>query len=636
MITPQRLWILRSPWLRIHIVSALVVSAAAWAAVAACAAAAISVWRAVASVLLAALLVCYPVSGRTLVAEWPMVLWRFMRRRRTPFAPPSAAYHVDTLAGRCAIMAAGPTLIAAVEISPPASLTYAVTDDAGTQRALTDAVLPVRLVTDSLSQYGLDFDIDIVSCGQHFPAASTYWTLYSNIVGPGPLVAQRRTWLLIRLDTNDNLAALGQRGPARTAAPRALATAAYRLAERLGGHNIGAHVLDADALGTLEAALRDCVDAPSTIEQWKTVARGDHRVTTYVGDPNALSSDSGINAWWGWPTDATTVVLRLRAGENGKPIVSALVRYQQVGTHTPPVAGLLHPGGVQRDLLKATLVTGTDPDTDAAIAAVGLPHHLSVPISPAGPVIGHSGAGLAALALTDHSHTPALRRIDARITAAFLHRIVLRAVTTGAIVAVHTDHLDRWGSLMAAVNDPSKLFFASGSKQSDLAVFDGKPVTAVPTRTTMAVQSPQSTTARDTGAAIQITQTDPTHLQVRIRRRALSTNPDPFEPPVDITFLINPAEDRYLGVPNEPETRRPRQPRRTPQHDPNALRRENRKPRKPHTESTHPPVERRQFATAAPPTQSGRTQPDPPDPPSTAPRRTFILPPQQHRDGRPQ
>lgn len=92
---------------------------------------------------------------------------------------------------------------------------------------------------------------------------------------------------------------------------------------------------------------------------------------------------------------------------------------------------------------------------------------------------------LAAVPLWDQSGSPKRRRIDAR-AASVARQLVLRAVVTGAVVAIHTDDRQRWDGLVATVNDDQRLFYATaGARTSDVAVFDGRTVTTVPTRTVL-------------------------------------------------------------------------------------------------------------------------------------------------------
>lgn len=572
-------WIIRRSWIRIHLVPAILVAGAICVAVVAALAGAIEPWISSAIPVGLAFVLFVPLGGHTLFPEWPQVTVGFLRRRRRGFTAPEPAQDIETLSGTCGIRWEGETLVAAVEVAQAISLTEEAGGgpDGHGHRALNDSFIPVSMVAGFTRQYGLTFGIDIVSIGEHVPAGSTYRTVYGQIVGPGPLLAQRRTWLVMRLNVIDNLTALGTRGPARTAAPKALVTAAHRVVTRLREQQIAAHAATAAQLDTLGATLLAPAAGRRTVERWRTLVNENTFTTTYSTDPARLS-DAQIDNWWSWRTEQTAVIIRLTPHDAQAVSVSSLVRYVTLGqVEQPRVDAIINHGAQQRSLFDATLPCG-DRSLVAEMPTVSLSEleEVNIPIGPAGPIFGHRGSAMVAVSMIDYSAEPERRRIDVRLPLDVMHRIVLRSVVTGAVVAIHTEDQSRWDSLVSAVNDPSLLFYAAGgAKESDLAVFDDTPVTAVPTRTSVALYDPSSRQALDINAAMQIKQVSPSEVSIRVRRRELSTHKERFLDPVIVPFLRTPAEDRYLGQVDAAAAR----PRRQLAPDPAAARRPRRQER---------------------------------------------------------
>lgn len=475
-----------SKWIRIPPASALLFTLIASLAVPITLARVVPIWAAPAVLAPLAIALFIPIRGRVILVEWIAVVSSFLRsRRRGLIDELPDPVDLEVISGTAGIRWDGYTLVAVVEVAP-----YLALSDHGTE--VVDG-LPVALVASAMRQYGLVLDIDIVSWGRHLPEGSAFRTVYSQFVERRPIIGQRRTWLVLRLDAMSNLDGIIERGPSRVAAPKALAAAAHRVVQRLQQQQIGAHVLSAEEIGQFADWLLKPVAAVPNGERWSKLRSGPNFITTYLGDPRSLAAGQ-IDRWWSWPTEDTVVTLRLTAGTEDIRI-GALVRYT---THDktyrpPPDAKLSLRTGIQRKLLLAALPAGdrslTVPIPSTSLADVG---DLVVPIGPSGQILGQlSGGDTVTAPLWDQSGTPQRRHIDAGVGLALARQLVLRAVGTGAVVAVHTDARDRWDGLLAAVNDTSRLFFeAPGAPDCDIAVFDGRPVTTVPARTVLRLLEP--------------------------------------------------------------------------------------------------------------------------------------------------
>jgi len=476
-----------------------------------------------------------PIRGRLLLLEWPAEVLAFLGRRRGAVRPSlAAAVDISVISGEAGVRWEGATLVAAVEVAP----TLALAMESG-GRSATDSELPLGLVASLMEQYGLRLDIDIVSSGRHVPPGTGYRTVYSQAVGPRHLVGQRRTWLVLRLNVIDNLDGVVERGPSRQSAPKALAAAAHRVAQRLQQEEIRCYVLSADDLD----AMADLLLAPmagDSREKWSTISSESGFITTFSASTPELLAEGQLDRWWAWRTEDILMTVRLTADSVGRVSVGVLLRYVQHGKPEKPLpeAKLAVGGGQQIPMLAAAL-PGGDSSLAATMPTVELAKVAAVrlPIGPSGQILGQFDEGtLVAAPLWDQSTHPKRWRVDAHLGMELAHQIVLRAVVTGAVVALHTDHRNRWDSLVGAVGDNSRLFYATaGARTCDIAIFDGRPVGTVPARTMMRMLEGG---AGGGGADMTLVERSGQLLDVSIGAGA----------PQTLLVIRSREEDRYLGL----------------------------------------------------------------------------------------
>jgi len=237
----------RGRWIRLPMVSALLYGTAVWVVVAFTISKHLPIWAAVLILLFGAIGLFIPIRGRVVLVEWFGVLWSFLRHRRRALPPAlTPATDINVISGNAGVRWDGQTLVAVVEVGPTLALT---TESGG--RSNSGSELPLSLVVSLMSQYGLNIDIDVVEAGCHVPPGTAYRTVYSQFVGPKHLVGQRRTWLVLRLNSLENLDRIVERGPSRKAGPKALAAAAHRVVQRLQQEQIRAHALSAEDLDAM-------------------------------------------------------------------------------------------------------------------------------------------------------------------------------------------------------------------------------------------------------------------------------------------------------------------------------------------------------------------------------------------------
>ncbi|WP_099020875.1 type VII secretion protein EccE [Mycolicibacterium palauense] len=526
----------RGRWIRVPMISALVYGVAVWVTVAFTVNKALPVWAAATILVAAAIALFIPIRGRVLLVEWLAVAWSFLRQRRRPLPPElPPATDVNVISGTAGVRWDGKTLVAVVEVAPQLALT---TETGG--RTVSGSELPLSLVVSLMTQYGLNIDIDVIEAGCHVPPGTAYRTVYSQFVGPRHVVGERRTWLVLRLNSFDNLDRIIERGPSRTAGPKALAAAAHRAVQRLQQEQIPAYALSAEDLDTMGDVLLAPVGPADNQEKWSYIRSGPNFITTYVGNPELLAQGQ-LDRWWSWRTEETMTVIRLTGAGGGAEIqVGVLIRYVHHGKAYKPLAEakLARPTGIQRQMLDAGIPAG-DRALRATMPTIAFSavRDVRVPIGPSGQILGQLDEGtLAVVPLWDQSGSPKRRRVDARVGVEVARQLVLRAVVTGAVVAIHTDDRQRWDGLVATVNDERRLFYATaGARTSDVAVFDGRTVTTVPTRTVLRLLGPDTASG---GADMTIVEGPGQVLEVSIGDAD----------PITVWTIRTREEDRYLGL----------------------------------------------------------------------------------------
>ncbi|TWS17926.1 type VII secretion protein EccE, partial [Tsukamurella asaccharolytica] len=507
-------------------------------------------WSVIALIVLGAVVAFVSVRGSVLSEKIGARLRYFRRRRRSAGGIPGGVLDVDGVGVR---QGDGFELVSAIELTA---------DPAETRlregRAFAAETVPLDLLATMMTQYGLDVDIDIVSVGRRVPPGPAYRASYSQGVRFYAAMAERSTWLVLRVDTQRNLAGIVRRGPSRTAGPKALMAATRRLEQRLQERLIRARALPAAELGGLDAAMTFGADPLGGTENWRYIEHDAEFATTYLVDPVRTSTEK-LDRWWGLDSDSTSVVLRMRKADAQAPVeISGLVRYDTAVPIVDNLDDALVPmPGRQMELARATLPGGGSSVVDLPSARLDNLGAVEIPVGPAGPVWGVSGTDAVALPLFDGSPVPETLVVEFATELIPLQLVLLRSVGAGASVAVHTDRPAQWATLAATLADPARFRIADGpgGRAADLTVFDGAPADAVPERTMLTLRAPGSAPLR-ANADIVVEQASPSVMRVRIGRRV------PFD------VVLNPTDEelRYCdaqpiagAAPQPPAQRMPRQ-----------------------------------------------------------------------------
>ncbi|MEV6427527.1 type VII secretion protein EccE [Nocardia sp. NPDC051463] len=448
------------------------------------------------------------INGRTGVRwllDW--VEYRFKRTARAyERSRPARVQDIEVAAGLCGIHESGTTLVAMIQLAPNLDLPTVISE----RSLYTEDTMSVETLLPMLDHFGIAVDIDIVTTGQRVRSSGSYSMLYDQLIGSHPVVGDRLTWLVVRLDMERNLAALARRGPCAVTGPKALAAAAHRIAGRLRERGIEAQALPASAVRDATRLLHGGVELSDLRETWSCLESSapGRCVTSFLIDWTRLDG-VGLDDCWAWNRGRTTLVVSLTDGGSGP---RALVRFVGPAVTTEPPDYLRLLKGSQSVALMASLPTATSvralrgDEKGADIAPEDIAAELVVAIGPNGQILGSlSGQPRHTLALPlfdPARYNPRRRTIDVHAMLPVAQQIVLRAMVVGADVEVHSSRPQSWKQLVAAVGDARSLRLVAepgpgGAVPADdadtpatIAVFDQLPPRASNAPTTVTISEP--------------------------------------------------------------------------------------------------------------------------------------------------
>ncbi|MEV5840107.1 type VII secretion protein EccE [Nocardia sp. NPDC052112] len=534
------------------------------------------IWVSATVVTVLLVTVAVQVDGRT-TSRWLLdwAEYRFGRAARAEaLANPTQVRDVEVAAGVCGIRAEDTVLTAMIQLAPNLDLPTVIAE----KSIYTEDTVPIDALVGLLEQFGVEVDIDIVTTGQRVRSTGNYSMLYDQLIGSHPVVGHRLTWLVVRLDMARNLELLQRRGPVAMVAPKALATAAHRIAGRLRERNIAAHALPAAALVEATRLLHAGVELSDLRETWtcmETSVPG-RCVTSFLIDWTRLDG-VGLDDCWAWNRGRTTLVVSLTDAETGP---RALARYVGPPVTNAPPEYLRPLSGRQATALLASLPTGTSiravpaDESGSDIAPEELLADLTIAIGPNGQILGSiSGQPRHTLALPlfdPARYNPRRRTIDVHADLPVAQQIVLRAMVVGADVEVHSGRPHRWWQLVAAVGDPESLRLApetnaaagqagSGPPPSSatITVFDNLPPQVSTAHTTVTISEPGGPRRRSVDLAIN--QVSATAVDVSIPMRTVRV--DLIEPRGETRYFDSAAEQPAItaganGATPGPDVRR--------------------------------------------------------------------------------
>jgi len=232
-------------------------------------------------------------------------------------------------------------------------------------RTSSEAVLPVAAVAEGLRQFDMHLDaIDIVSVklrrggnAAELTALEDWGPEEWDVVSDRPAFYQRRTWLVLRMNPQRNVAAV----VARDSLASTLVAATERLAQDLDGQSCAARPLTADELAQVDSAVLADLEPNWRRPGWRYLKHFNGFATSFWVSPSDIDSETLDELW---PPDtadiaATVMTVRLTTSD-GRPQLSAWVRYHSESRPPKEVsAGLNRLTGRQLAAVRASLPAPT-------------------------------------------------------------------------------------------------------------------------------------------------------------------------------------------------------------------------------------------------------------------------------------
>ena len=205
-------------------------------------------------------------------------------------------------------------------------------DPVGRHRPRTTAPAPTLLaqaVADGLHQFDIHLDgIDIVSVqvrrggnAAELSKLDDWGPEEWEMVGDQPASYVRRTWLVLRMNPQRNVAAVA----ARDSLASTLVAATERLAQDLDGQSRAARPLTADELAEVDKAVLADLEPTWSRPGWRYLKHFNGFATSFWLTPSQITTET-VDDLWQPDTEATVVTIRLTTA-GGRPLVSAWVRY---------------------------------------------------------------------------------------------------------------------------------------------------------------------------------------------------------------------------------------------------------------------------------------------------------------------
>jgi type VII secretion protein EccE len=367
------------------------------------------------------------------LTRWVRLWWRWRSGRTTAIQLPGGSSAHDVFVESAApigVLIEDETLVTAIKLVPdPCAPTVVDGDEERTVNTVALGRLAAMLRIDGLTLSS----IDLISTG--YRAAGPFADRYQQIIGPVPAAVRRDTWIVMRINIEDNLAALTTDGATVRAAERAAAEACRRVAEALATEDVDARPMSTKQIVSANADLY----GPLLIaDNWTHLASANSHACIYYADPTHIKED--IMRWWTWPqaSDVSTLI-RLVPSSSG-PRLGALVRYRAVmRPKEPPVSRLAPLYGLQKPMSLQFRVGS--PPAAAPIPTAPLPDSdITVPFGPTGQLIGFIGSAAVHMPLTGAVTVLCGARL-------LLREVALRATVTGRPMIVVTDSPDLWSRI---------------------------------------------------------------------------------------------------------------------------------------------------------------------------------------------
>ncbi|NMO02031.1 type VII secretion protein EccE [Gordonia sp. TBRC 11910] len=333
----------------------------------------------------------------------------------------------------------------------------------------------LRQIAACLDTFDITVDaVDLISHGQRTTGPAHIAQVYDATLGPLPAVANRATFLVIRLRPADCPAAVARRGGGSSGAIRAAVVTTRRIAAALHDAGVPARILTARQITDATVFLADGAPIADVAEAWSELTSSGTRIRGFAVTADAASA---VAASTGWTHSAlsTTLGVRIRPSAAGHEYAAVLRVTEHPASNRvlrQPITGLEPLFGAQFEALCATLPVGSSPWLDRRLAWTPITDDGPQPgLGGCGALIGADAAGRGvAVALTSAA------TVVVAGEQSWVWQLIIRALATGVRIRVATDRVDYWQPLIAVVGDPTALRLdAAGSRDASAAllVVDG-------------------------------------------------------------------------------------------------------------------------------------------------------------------
>jgi type VII secretion protein EccE len=186
----------------------------------------------------------------------------------------------------------------------------------------TAGTLSVQAVADGLHQFDIHLDsIDIVSVKARSGGNAAEKSKLDDWVSDQPTSYVRRTWLVLRMNPQRNVAAVA----ARDSLASTLAAATERLAQDLDGQSCAARPLTADEIAEVDSAVLANLEPTWSRPGWRYLKHFNGFTTSFWLTPSDITAGA-IEELMLRDAAATVITIRL-ATSSGRRQLSAWVRY---------------------------------------------------------------------------------------------------------------------------------------------------------------------------------------------------------------------------------------------------------------------------------------------------------------------
>ena len=252
--------------------------------------------------------------------------------------------------------------------------------------------LPVDAVAAELDQFDVHLDgIDIISVEnrQELHDSEATMALAADDIRPDSDlsgvtgVVRRRTWLVLRMDPQRNVAAIAP----RDSLAATLVAATERLIQNLTARRCMVRPVTADELAEIDSAVLAGLQPTWSRPGWRHMKHFNGFATSFWVSPQDITTET-VEQLWLVDSDATVVTVRLTT-RNGRPQISLWVRYHTaMPLSQDAVLGLNRLTGRQLAAVQASLPAPARRPA-LVVPARELDHHEELEV-PLGPVLERS------------------------------------------------------------------------------------------------------------------------------------------------------------------------------------------------------------------------------------------------------